>query len=418
MREFRRHWPNLLGACIGLALGSALNHYMMNLFGPVLIKEFGWQRSQFALVGSLSLFSLVLVPVAGHFADRFGPRISLMVGFTVVPLGFLALSFMTGNIYQLYAILLIKSVFGVLTTTLVFARVIVERFDQARGMALSLLMSGAPLIGAICVPIIGEVIETEGWRTGYRVLAAMSALGGIAAIVLAGGKLAPADPKVTRPARHIPTMTRETFLGIVRQPVFLLLIAGMLFCNFPQVIVSSQMNIVLMDSGATASLATWLVSLYAVSVVIGRFITGLALDRVPSHVVALFALGLPAVGLAVIASPLDASWLLAGSIALIGLAQGAEGDVGAFIASRHFPIEHYSFVYSFLIAAIGGAAAIGSIVLSAILHRTDSFDLFLIIGAALTIGGALCFYMIGFVSGPPHEPVHSAGADIPAGELA
>ena len=47
-------------------------------------------------------------------------------------------------------------------------------------------MSCPPLIGAIAVPIVGEVVDHEGWRAGYRVLAAMSAAGGVAAIVLIG----------------------------------------------------------------------------------------------------------------------------------------------------------------------------------------------------------------------------------------
>ena len=46
MREFASHWPNLLGAALGLAFGTAFNHYMMNLFGPVLIAEFGWSKAQ------------------------------------------------------------------------------------------------------------------------------------------------------------------------------------------------------------------------------------------------------------------------------------------------------------------------------------------------------------------------------------
>lgn len=41
--EFRSHWPNLLGAALGIALGSALNHYMTNLFARPLLAEFGWE---------------------------------------------------------------------------------------------------------------------------------------------------------------------------------------------------------------------------------------------------------------------------------------------------------------------------------------------------------------------------------------
>jgi hypothetical protein len=109
--------------------------------------------------------------------------------------------------------------------------------------------------------------------------------------------------------------------------------------------------------------------------------------------------------------------VLALAIALVGLAQGAEGDIGAYIASRHFPIDHYSFVFSFLIATIGFAGAIGALVLSAVLHRTDSFDPFLLLSAGATIGGALCFWLIGFAGGGgrPRE-IDMTGTAAVAGE--
>lgn len=386
----------LLGACVGLALGSALNHYMLNLFGPPLIAEFGWTKAQFALVGSLSLVSLFLVPLLGRFVDRHGARLAATIGFVVVPLCFVAFSFMSGNIWEFYGITLFKNVIGVMTTSLVFCRVIVERFDLARGMALSIAMSGAPLIGAVAVPIVGEVIDTEGWRMGYRVLALMSAAGGLTAVTLIGRRVKrePGAPAEEPKAPHA-ALTRREFFAIARQPAFPLLIGGMFLCNLPQIIVSSQMKLVLYESGAASAFATWLVSLYAVAVVIGRFISGYALDRIPAHIVAVFALGLPSIGLLALATPFDASWVLIGAIALIGLAQGAEGDVGAILTSRKFDLRHYSFIYSFLIASIGAASAVGSLILSYTLHRTDSYNGFLVLSAVVTVFGAACFFLTG-----------------------
>ncbi len=105
---------------------------MTNLFGPPLIAEFGWSKSQFALVGSLGLLSLFFTPVAGRITDRFGPRAAAMVGFSAVPVAFFLFSLMTGSIFQFYAIVLLNNTLGVLTATMVFTRVVVERFDTAR----------------------------------------------------------------------------------------------------------------------------------------------------------------------------------------------------------------------------------------------------------------------------------------------
>lgn len=389
------NWPTLAGAAVGLALGSSLNHYTLSLFGPPLIAEFGWTKAQFALVSSLSLISLLFIPFVGRFVDRVGPRVAGTVGYIAVPACFLAFSMMSGNVLEFYAITLVKNILGVLTTSLVFCRIIVERFDSARGMALSIAMTGPPLIGAIAAPVFGEVIEHDGWRAAYRLIALISVLGGVVALFLVGlrkrGPNAAAEP--ARP-KHAP-LGRQELWAILRQPAFPLLVGGMFLVNFPQVIVSSQMKLVLFESGAASTLATWLLSVYAISVIAGRFACGYALDRVQAHRVAVAALGMPALGLMALASPFDASWLLVAAIALIGLAQGAEGDVGAMLTSRKFELRHYSFVYSFVIAAMGAASAVGSLVLSFMLHQTDRYNGFLILSAAVTLVGVACFYFIG-----------------------
>jgi MFS family permease len=379
-----------LGAALGLGFGVALNFHMTNLFGPPLIAEFGWSKSQFALVGSMGLISLFFTPVAGRITDRFGARTAAIIGFSVVPLAFFSFSLMTGSIVQFYAIALVNGTLGILTATMVFTRVVVERFDTARGLALSFLLCCPPLAAAVAAPIVGSVIENDGWRAAYRVLALASACGGLAAIALIGRSSSNPSAKP-----QVPKMRWTEFRQLLRQPVFLLLLGGMFLCNFPQILVASQMNIMLMENGASMRFATALVSLYSICVVIGRIASGYALDRIAPHLVAIIALGLPALGYIALASSFDARWVLAGSIGLVGLAQGAETDVGAFLTSRRFDIGHFSFVFSMLMTSMGLASALGALLLSYTLYLTDSYNIFLYVAAGMTLSGALFFYLTG-----------------------
>lgn len=397
-REFAQHWPNLLGAGLGLALGPAINHYMMNLFGPPLIAEFGWTKAQFALVGVLGIAGMLVLPIAGRITDRFGARVATIIGFSAVPAGYFALSLQSGSIHEFYGILLFTYVLGVFATTFVFTRVVVERFDRARGLALSCLLSFPPLTGALAVQFIGDIIEDQGWRAGYRALAMVSALGGVAAVILIGRSPPQPVEQSTTGASSAAKGSRlnwADFRSIARKPVFLFLLAGMFFCNLPQVLVSSQMNIMLMENGASARFATTLVSAYAISVVVGRFMSGIALDRIPAHIVAIVALGLPAIGYVALASTFDAYWILTMAIVLVGLAQGAETDVSAILTSRKFSMAHYSFIFSLLMASMGIASALGSGVLSGTLAATGTFDLFLAFCALATVIGAICFFLTG-----------------------
>ena len=384
-REFRVSGTTLLGAAIGLALGGALNHYASNLYGPELLKEFGWSKADFAFTQSFGLFTMPFVPLAGWVADRFGPRVAALIGFIMVPLSYYLYSIMTGPIWQYYAITMFHQLFAVLTTTLVFTRVIVQRFDAARGMALSILMTGAPLAAAIFIPVLGRIIAEDGWRSGYQLMAMLTLGAGAIAILTMGNDKAEAVER--------PKLTFAKFRELTSHPGFLLLIAGMVLVNIPQPIVGGQLNLLMMDNDASAATAVWLASLYPIAVIVGRFVSGLALDKIATYIVALFALGLPALGYTALATSFDPLWLLAGAIMLIGLAQGAEGDLGAYIASKLFGHEHFSFVYSFLIVSMGLANAIGATILGYTLRRTDSYDIFLIVCAGTTLVGALAFVM-------------------------
>ena len=178
-------------------------------------------------------------------------------------------------------------------------------------------------------------------------------------------------------------------------PLFQLAVGGMLLVNIPQLLVSSQLVLLLADNGATGKVATGIVALYAAGVAAGRVLCGLALDRIAVQYVAIFTLGLPAIGLAAMASSYDATWILSGAILLMALAQGAESDIGAYLISRKFALRNYSLIASFLTVALTLGSALGSVMLSYLLSATDSYVSFLILCAVATLIGAALFYLTG-----------------------
>jgi MFS family permease len=133
-----------------------------------------------------------------------------------------------------------------------------------------------------------------------------------------------------------------------------------------------------------------LVSLYAFGIIIGRFACGLALDRWPTHIVGAVSMSLPAIGLFIFASDLTEFYVLAVAVLLLGLSQGAEGDLAAYLVARYFGIEIFSTVLGLVVATISGATALGAGVLSITLAATDGYVLFLLMsGTAVLTGGTL-----------------------------
>lgn len=389
--EFKEHWAPLTACTIGIGLGAALTPYTMSIFSPELIRTFGWSKAQFALVGSLPILTLALAPIAGRFTDLVGPRVAAAVGFSAIPLGFIGFSLMRGSLLEFCLIWLLQTAFGILTTSLVFARVIVERFNRSRGLALSALMTGPPLAGALLVPVLAGLIAAYGWRGGYVALAAISGFAGAITIMMMGK-----GPAVPRERRTFPPRERGDLLILLRNRGLLLLIGGMFLVNLPQVVASSQLKLLLLEDGVDDTGATMMVSLYAIGVIVGRFLTGLALDRLPTHMVGLMMLGLPTLGFLILSASVPSTFVLGVAILTIGLAQGAEGDIGAYLIAARWGMQNYSFLMGFVSAAIGAGTAAGSILLSGALFVGGSYTPFLILSAVASAAGALLVFLTGF----------------------
>lgn len=387
--EFRTHWRPLLAATMGLGFGIGLSAYTMSLFAPKLIAEFGWPRSQFALLGSMGLLMLIAQPITGRLTDRFGVRAVSTVGVLAGPSAYIAFAMQPGSIRASFAIAVLQIVVGTLTTSPVYTRIVAERFERARGLAFSIVMTGPPLVGAVLAPLLGRFIESEGWRNGYLLMGGITMAFGLIAVAMTPPHIG------TRPDEDVPVESKAGYGVIVRNPAFWVLIIGMILVNFPQGLVSAQMKLMLMDSGAQSQTATWLISIYAVGVMVGRFACGLSLDRMQPHHVAALTLSMPAIGMMLMASPFDATIVLALSVAMMGLAQGAEGDVAAYLVSRRFGLNVFSLVMGLVGASIAGGAALGSLTLSYTLGLWGSYAPFLVIGACVTLVGALLFLTLG-----------------------
>jgi MFS family permease len=403
--EFRSHWRSLVAACVGVGVGAALNFFTMSTFGPALIADLGWSKADFALVGSLPLATMLLMPFAGRFTDRFGPRIAATIGFIVVPLGFLGMSMMSGKLIEFFALNIFLNTFGVLTSAFVFCRIVVERFNTARGAALSLVMCASPLAAAVAAPLLGAIIAHSGWRAAYVALALISGVGGLLAILMMGNGRSGAAPP-----REKSKLSQAEFLGLVRNPVFLLMIGGMFLVNVPMVFATSQLKLIVMDLGVNDQFATWLISVYAGGVIIGRCVSGLALDRIEAHIVALATLSLPAVGFCLLAAQLTTVPILLLAVLSVGFAHGAESDIGAFLISRRFDLKNFSLLLSFLNMMVGAGTVAGSLILSFTLRWADDYFPFLVLCAVSSLGGALLFGLTGVFRAGGHATAQRQAA--------
>jgi predicted MFS family arabinose efflux permease len=329
------------------------------------------------------------MPFVGRLADVLGVRRTALIGMIGLPLAFVAYSLMTGPLWQYVAIYVFQSVVCITTTATVYSRMPVQYIERARGLALAIVASGPAVTGAIGGPILTAFVESHGWRAGFHAMAVFSIVAMvITLLLLPPEKRAAGAPPPRRRAR-------EDYPVIFHTPAFWVLIGAMLLCNLPQVIMLSQLKLILLDNGVTAKGAAVMLSAFAFGTLAGRFLAGLALDKIPAHLVGLICMGLPSVGLAILASPFDAPTVLTVAVLCIGFAFGAEGDIAAYIVSRKFPVAVYSSVMGLVTMAMSAASATGATLLSITLKATGGFNLYLMICAVSVFLGSLMFLLLG-----------------------
>ena len=386
--EFRQNWRALAGAFLGIGSALSLNSYILSTFAPYYLSEFGWSREQWAWLATVQLLVVVFMPVAGRLADLFGVWRTAAVGALSFPLFLIAIAFMDGSLGTYFAIYVAQTIIGCTTTSTVYARVVAQSFRVHRGLALGLCGAGAPLIGALGSPLVSAFVRGQGFTAGYLAVAAFCAASAVVTLWLLRG----VEPNRARSGGGRQAANTR---AIMARPVFWLMMGATFLVNLPFSLATTQIKLVVGEQGLPDATAALMVSAFGIASVLGRVVSGAAIDRFPAPIVAAIGFFLLVIGLVLLASPLDSTGAVLLAVALIGLSFGSEGDVAPYLVTRWFGIAVFGTVLGLLTAAMGAAMALGNALLAVVLGATGSFDAYLVIAAlAATLGSGL-FLLLG-----------------------
>jgi len=395
--EFRRNVRPLVSASLGSGTSLALFAYINSVFAPHLVKQFGWSRSQFALVGLTMLTTVFILPFIGRVTDRLGVRRVALVGTLLVPLCFVGYATQNGA----FAWFLIASTAtlacGSLTSTLVYTRLIAENFDKATGLALTIVNCVPAVLAMALVPVTNLWIEHLGWRSAYLAIGALALVAGLVAVALipkgtgAGHEPSPGTNVPDYPdAAELHQPARKDYRTILRSKVFWVIFIGMFMCLLQTPLHASQMNLMLVDQQITDQTAANIVTLYALGTVIGRIGCGLALDRFPTPIVTMMSMVLPALGYFLLATAWNTVPLISTAMFMVGLAVGAESDLISYLVARYFALRIYNTTLGLVYCVSFFASALGALGISRSLAWYDSFSPYLyFVSGSIAIGCTL-----------------------------
>ena len=162
-------WWIVAAGCAVWAVYGMTGAYGASLFYKRLLDDFGWGRAQ--LAGALSLSSLesgLLGGLGGFVVDRYGPRLTMLIGITLMTAGLVLLSRIDSLLEFYLVYVLLVGVGSSLSLTVPMDTTVANWFVKRRGTAFGFLR-GATALGAAGVPLLALFIGEFGWRAAYVV---------------------------------------------------------------------------------------------------------------------------------------------------------------------------------------------------------------------------------------------------------
>ena len=153
-----------------------LDRAALSVAAPLITQELGLDPAQLGVVFSSFFFGYALFCfVGGYAADRYGPRLVIIVAMTL----WSVFCGLTAAATSVAALVVLRVIFGMgegpFNTTM--AKFIGNWFPKSeQASAIGIANSGTPLGGAIAGPIVGFIALSYGWRISFIAIAAIGLL--------------------------------------------------------------------------------------------------------------------------------------------------------------------------------------------------------------------------------------------------
>jgi len=351
-----------LATAAGMSVGpTPMVSAVAGLFMGPLSKEFALSRT---LVSTILLMSPVTValcsPIGGRLLDRFGVRRVLLPAVALFALANAAM-LLAHALWQYVALATVIAACTAVHCYSSYTKVLSLWFARRRGIMTGLMIAGGSGLGAVIAPqLVSRWLVAYGWRGAYAAMACVVVLWGLPILFLflrePGGAIA-ASPSTRAPAAAArPGVTQAEAL---RTPTFWLIALAMMLATWSIVGTLAHAFPMLTERGVSPGLAAATLSFVYVGGMIGQLTSGWLLDRVGSPRIVLPYFAFALVGIAVVHHASTRGLLLPGAV-LLGLGQGSEMSILAYLASRYFGLKAYGGVYGALygFANFGIAAGI------------------------------------------------------------
>jgi MFS family permease len=375
--------------CFSIQALGVGTYIAFGVFFHPLMEEFGWSRAAIAGASSTAFLCAGLFGViVGRLNDRFGPRRLMSLAALLLGLGCVLTARLT-SLWELYFFYGIIFGMGLSAIDVIALTTIARWFSQRRGFMTGIVKVGTGA-GQFVIPLAaGSLILLYGWRW------AIAGIGfGVALILMLMAQFMRRDPSVTGTnSRQIDAFNSfaapATEPGIPLSRVFRTvqwwtICLTNLFLVFCLMIIMLHIVPYARDSGIPPIQAAGVLSTIGAVSMLGRFASGLVIDRRGSKTVmgACFILLL---GDLVWLQFAEKGWMLYLFAAVYGLAHGGFFTAISPLVAEWFGIRHHGTLFGIVVffGTLGGAA--GPLLAGRLFDISGSYQLTFRIVAAVAL---------------------------------
>jgi len=397
LAEWRKNWPMVLAATVGMSLFSMSTATFGVMMVPIE-SELGWSRTEISFGPMLiSIMVILCATLYGAAIDRFGPRPVALLGVVGVSTGYALASLIGTEIWQWWAVWAVIGLFSA-TTPAVWVSAINLSFSAGRGLAMAIVLSGSGISSTIGPIVANSLVEQFDWRQAYLTIAIVWFAASFILTLLflrpprAAGQQAGTETRNEGAADALPGLTaREGF----RSPVFYKLLAATVIANCAGIAMILNVVPILQSTGLTAATAAGVAGFVGVSTIVGRIVSGGLMDRFKATWIAVSAAALmAALPAMLLLFPGNIPASITG-IVIYGVMGGAMMPCVAYLASKYLGQRAFGTLYATIMATMSIGIGLGPVLANMVYDAVQSYDPVLIGVIPLFLIGAALYATLG-----------------------
>jgi MFS family permease len=351
----------IAAACFGIQAIGVGTYVCYGVFFNPLIAEFGWSRAAVSGASSMAFFLMGLFGIlVGRLNDRIGPRKVMAITGFLFGLGHVLMSRL-GAVWQLYVFYGVIVGIGLSSVDVIALSTIARWFVRQRGIMTGIVKIGTGA-GQFIIPLVASMlIISYGWRISYIIIGAAVLL-----VLVSIAQLLRRDPsRIDRlpdykkePSGDKPDLASEglSLSETIRTKQFWMICSinlSIIFC-----LMTIMVHIVphAQDMRVSATRAASVLATIGGVSMVGRFIIGMAIDRIGSKRAMIVCCILLIAGLLWLQTAKEL-WMLYLFAVIYGTAHGGYFTTISPIVAEFFGIRAHGVLFGIIAfcGTVGGA---------------------------------------------------------------